>query len=107
MKEDFWRGKLVVITGANGFLASHLTVALLEKGAKVIGIIKEKIPKSFLNLSLKINKYKDLKIYKGNIANHAFIQRIFRLYKPDVFIWLPRQLSGKPINLLCLLLRQI
>jgi CDP-glucose 4,6-dehydratase len=81
---NFWKAKKVVITGANGFLASHLTVALLEKGARVIGIIKEEIPASFLALALKKKKYKNLKIIKGNIINFAFVQRIFRQYKPDI-----------------------
>lgn len=81
---NFWKGKKVAITGANGFLASHLTVTLLEKGAQVIGIIKEEIPASFLALKLKEKNYRNLNIVKGSIVNFRFVQRIFKLHKPDI-----------------------
>ncbi|MDD5166707.1 MAG: GDP-mannose 4,6-dehydratase [Candidatus Omnitrophica bacterium] len=81
---NFWKAKKVVITGANGFLASHLTLALLKKGARVTGIIKEKIPFSFLDLTLKEKKYKNLKILKGDIVDFAFVKRAFKRYNPDI-----------------------
>lgn len=89
--DNFWRGKTVIITGANGFLASHVTISLLENKAKVIGLVKEKIPFSFLNLTLKHKKYKNIKIIKGNIANFPFLKRIFKYYKPDVCFHLAAQ----------------
>lgn len=84
MKDNFWRDKIVLITGANGFVGSHLTIALLENEGKVIGIIKEKMPSSFLNLKLKKKNYKNLKILKGDIADYLFIKRCFKTYKPDI-----------------------
>ncbi len=84
MEDNFWRNKIVLITGANGFVGSHLTIALLEKGAKVIGIIKQRVPFSFLELKLKETKYKNLKLIKGDIVNYEFIKNIFRAYKPQL-----------------------
>lgn len=83
MADNFWKGKVVLITGANGFLASHLTLCLLEKKAAVIGIIKEEIPSSFLNLKLKEKKYKNLKLIKGDIVNYVLIRKYFKVYQPD------------------------
>ncbi|MDD5236935.1 MAG: GDP-mannose 4,6-dehydratase, partial [Candidatus Omnitrophica bacterium] len=82
--EKFWKGKKVLVTGANGFLASHISVKLLKSGASVIGIIKENIPASFLDLERKKNQFKKLKILKGDIADYAFIKRLFKNYKPDI-----------------------
>ena len=78
MNNNFWKGKKVIITGANGFLASHLTISLLEKKAVVIGIIKEAMPFSYLDLSLKEKKYSNLRIVKGDIVDHGFIKRLFK-----------------------------
>lgn len=84
MEDNFWKDKIILITGANGFLASHLSISLLEKGAKVIGIIKEKIPSSFLALEFKKKKYRNLKLIKGDIVDYSFIKKIFKVYKPHI-----------------------
>ncbi len=34
-----WRGRLVLVTGAGGFIGSHLVESLLEAGAKVRGLV--------------------------------------------------------------------
>jgi CDP-glucose 4,6-dehydratase len=35
MSRDFWYGRRVLVTGANGFLATHLTNALIKQNAIV------------------------------------------------------------------------
>lgn len=80
-----------MITGANGFLASHLTISLLEKGAHVIGIIKERIPSSFLALEFKKKKYRNLKLIEGNIVDYSFIKKIFKVYRPHICFHLAAQ----------------
>jgi len=41
-----WAGREVVVTGANGFLGSWLTAALVERGARVTCLMKEDLPLS-------------------------------------------------------------
>ncbi len=36
----FWRGKRVIVTGADGFVGSHLTEKLVELGAKVLVLVR-------------------------------------------------------------------
>ena len=91
MKNNFWHNKKVIITGANGFLASHLTISLLEREAKVTGIIKEEIQFSLLNLPIKERKYNNLKISKGDIVDYEFIKRLFETIKPDICFHLAAQ----------------
>ncbi len=91
MSDRFWKNKNVVITGANGFLASHITYRNLISGANVIGIIKEEIPSSFLNSRLKEQKFKNIRLVKGDITDYLFIKRLFKSAKPDICFHLAAQ----------------
>lgn len=91
MTKTFWKNKKVLITGANGFLASNLTISLSKKGAKIIGVIKKELPLSLLGLRLRKQKYKNLKIIKGDVTDFAFIKKLFINYKPDFCFHLAAQ----------------
>lgn len=88
---DFYKGKCVLITGANGFLGSHQTIGLLNKGAQVIGIIKERPQFNFLKIGLKGIQTGKLKIIKSDIVNYKAILGIFKQFKPDVCLHLAAQ----------------
>lgn len=88
---NFWHGKRVLITGANGFLGSHLSIGLLKKGALVIGIIKENPKTSFLKISLKDIRNPQIKITKSDIVNFNSIFRVFKRYKPDICLHVAAQ----------------
>jgi len=45
---DFWQGRRVLVTGAYGFLASHLIESLLERGAEVSGLVRDRPAESYL-----------------------------------------------------------
>ncbi|MDD4938551.1 MAG: GDP-mannose 4,6-dehydratase [Candidatus Omnitrophica bacterium] len=90
MKDNkFWDNKAVLITGANGFLASHLTAALLRKKAKVIGVIKYNVP-SLLD-SDAIKRSAKLKIIKGDIVDYPFVKKCMKAYKPQFCFHLAAQ----------------
>ena len=43
----FWKNKRVFVTGANGFLGSWLTKALVTSGARVVVLIRDWIQAQF------------------------------------------------------------
>ena len=43
---DFWRDRSVAVTGATGFLGSHLTAQLVELGAHVVVLVRDDVPPS-------------------------------------------------------------
>ncbi|MDO8662432.1 MAG: GDP-mannose 4,6-dehydratase [Candidatus Omnitrophota bacterium] len=78
---NVWRNKVIFITGANGFLGSHLVKRSLSHGAKVIVLIKEDISFSLFKIEKIGNKSK---IYKGDLLNNKLINSIFRDNRIDV-----------------------
>lgn len=48
--DTFWFGKLVLVTGGDGFVASHLVKTLLMKGAVVVVTVRHKRPVRTLDL---------------------------------------------------------
>jgi NDP-hexose 4,6-dehydratase len=79
MKEFDWKGKRVLVTGADGFMGSHLTETLLTKGAEVSVYIRGNSLTSTPNIQLKnIAHIKDkLKnILAGDIASSDSIDLI-------------------------------
>lgn len=41
---DLWRDRRVAVTGATGFLGSHLTDLLVEAGADVVALVRDDVP---------------------------------------------------------------
>ena len=88
---NFWRNKKVIVTGANGFLGSHLTITLLKKGARVTGIIKVSPKYTYLNAALKELSNPKLKIIKSDIVNLKAVRKIFKAFKPDICLHVAAQ----------------
>lgn len=78
---NIWRNKVIFITGANGFLGSHLVKRALAYRAKVIVLIKEEILFSLFRIESLGSK---CKIYRGDLSDSKVINSIFKNNKIDV-----------------------
>ena len=89
----------IIITGAAGFIGAALSLQLIKKGMKVIGIdnlndyydtnLKKKRLEIINQLNLK-NK-SSWKFFKCDISNKSSLRNIFIKYKPTIVINLAAQ----------------
>jgi len=73
--------KTVFVTGANGFLGSHLIKRSLELGLEVIALIKEDIPDSIFSAD---GLSKSCRSIRGDLADEGLIRDIFRQQRIDL-----------------------
>lgn len=85
---NIWKGKTIFITGANGFLGSHLTKQALVLKAKVIALVKEDMPLSLFNLERLDKK---VKLIKGDLRDKKLINGIFKQNKVDLCLHIAAQ----------------
>lgn len=70
--------KRVVITGANGFIGSHMTMRMLAEGANVHVMVRESSDLWRLD---KMSK--DIELYKVDLRNGGEVEKNMRKIKPD------------------------
>ncbi|CAN5305186.1 GDP-mannose 4,6-dehydratase [soil metagenome] len=70
-----WVGKKVLVTGANGFLASWIVKKLIEKKANITSLVYEQIPFSMFDL----DGFKKLtKVIHGDILDFPMLQKLIQ-----------------------------
>ena len=72
---NIWKNKVIFVTGANGFLGSHLVKRALACRSKVIVLLKEDIRLSLFNLE---GMRKKVRVYRGDLSDANLINRIFK-----------------------------
>ena len=89
----------ILVTGAAGFIGANLTASLLRNGESVVGIDSMN---DYYSVELKRYRLKTLDetaaasrapwaFLQGNIADKAFIQRVFAEYAPSIVVNLAAQ----------------
>ena len=84
----------IIVTGSSGFIGFHLSVLLLKKGNKVLGIdcmnnyYDVNLKKARLNI---LKKYKNFSFIKTNLEKEKKIKNVFKKFKPDFVIHLAAQ----------------
>ncbi len=77
---SFWRGKVVLVTGATGFVGSHLVDQLISKGARVIGLSKKRLA----------SQAKIIEEY-GLVEDFQTINRVIKKNKTEIIFHLAAQ----------------
>lgn len=88
MTSNFWRDRPVLVTGCTGVLGAWLTLALTERGADVVGLVRDWVPQSQLVLS---GTYERVKIVRGDVADYALLERTLAEYEIETVFHLAAQ----------------
>lgn len=88
MSNEFWQDKRVFVTGCTGLLGSWLTAVLLEKGAHIVGLVRDHIPHSQLVRTGNINH---IDIVRGDVCDYELMERALAEYEIDTIFHLAAQ----------------
>jgi CDP-glucose 4,6-dehydratase len=72
MESSFWRGRPVLVTGATGLLGGWLVKKLLEEGADVVALVRDRCPKSLLEREGLLSR---LTVVQGDLRDAALVRR--------------------------------
>lgn len=86
--DKFWQDRPVFVTGCNGLLGSWLTIALVEAGAVVVGLIRDEVPFSQLRRS---GYRKRIAVVRGDVTDYELIERALNEYEVDTVFHLAAQ----------------
>ncbi len=86
--EKFWKDRNVFITGCTGLLGSWLTKSLSNKGANVVGLIRDLVPQSNLNWSGFNDR---IIVVRGEVEDYYLLERIINEYEIDTVFHLAAQ----------------
>jgi UDP-glucose 4-epimerase len=84
-----WRGSTVVVTGASGFLGSHLVPRLMDMGARVLALTRSGIPDAGFDGS-------GLRLMTCDMEDPAALEALVLRIRPDVVFHLGGKVSASP-----------
>ncbi|ENN84218.1 putative dTDP-glucose 4,6-dehydratase [Rhizobium freirei PRF 81] len=77
--QSFYRGKNVLVTGAGGFIGSHLAEVLVRNGANVTAMIKYGSSSHWGNLEhADANTKRSLQVVAGNVEDSDFVMNVVK-----------------------------
>ncbi len=95
MDKISWKNSKILVTGADGFIGSHVAKALIEKGSEVATIIRDIKKESSIDvLGLK----KDINIVHGDLVNYADCERAINEYGINFCFHIAAQAIVGPAN---------
>jgi len=86
--QTFWRDRSVFVTGCTGLLGSWLTHELVDQKARVIGLVRDSVPRTnFLRLHLN----ERITTVRGEIENYFLLERVLNEYEIETVFHLAAQ----------------
>jgi CDP-glucose 4,6-dehydratase len=95
-EETYWKSKRVFVTGCTGILGSWLTIALVDRGAEVVGLLYDEDPRSQLARS---GYLKRITVLRGSVTDYGLIERILNDFEIEAVFHLAAQALVTVANL--------
>ncbi len=83
----FWAGRGVAVTGATGFLGSHVTDVLVGLGAQVVVLVRDQVPQSAITTPW----LERVAVVNGSCEDQAVIERMLGEYDVRTLLHLAAQ----------------
>lgn len=83
-----WQDRSVLVTGCTGLLGSWLTRSLVDKGARVVGLIRDTVPRSQL---FTHGTAQQIIIVRGDVRDQLLLERVLNEYDIQVVFHLAAQ----------------
>jgi len=91
----FWRDRPVAVSGATGFLGSHLTAQLVELGAAVVVLVRDDVPPSPISEAWTGK----VSVVRGAVEDQAVVERMLGDYEVRTLFHLAAQSQVGVANL--------
>jgi CDP-glucose 4,6-dehydratase len=88
LKSSFWRDRPTLVTGATGLVGGWLTRRLVEAGADVVCLVRDRVPQSELTRSGLESRVKTV---RGDVRDQALLERVLGEYEIDTVMHLAAQ----------------
>ena len=88
ISSDYWSGRSVFVTGGSGLLGGWTVRRLLEVGADVTALVRDRVPRSMLSRSGDIDRVVTV---NGSLEDASLLQRAFGEYEVDTVLHLAAQ----------------
>ncbi len=87
-RDGFWSRRSVFITGCSGFLGNRLAEILIERGASVVGLVRDQVPWSPLHAE---GIDRRMITVRGDVQDQALLERVVNEYEVDCVFHLAAQ----------------
>ena len=77
---EFWRNRPVLVTGATGLLGSWLVAALVERGARTIMLVRDRVPDALVFTSGTADQCIEV---SGDVCDGRLVERVLAEYEID------------------------
>lgn len=88
MTSSFWNNRTAFVTGATGFVGSHIARLLVEQGARVVCLQRDAVKSNSLDL---FDLRRRVTVVTGSIEDHSLMERILAEYEIESVFHLAAQ----------------